>query len=311
MRQASLNMVHELARQDRRVLFIGSDLGSGTLEPMRQEFPDRFFMEGIAEANLIGMAAGLAMEGFIPYVNTIATFLTRRAFEQIALDVCLHHLPVRLIGSGGGLVYAPLGPTHQAIDDLALMRSLPGMTVVAPSDASEMRSMMQASLDLPGPLYIRLGKGGDPVLMQGQSGAFEFGRAVLVRDGGSVLMVSTGVMSERALRAADLLARDGVTCALLHLPTVKPLDEEALVRFAAKARLVVSIEEHNKIGGLGSALAELFADRGLRAFPLLRLALPDAFVENYGSQDSLLKRFGLQPEGIADQVRQALASVPS
>ncbi|MBF0354362.1 MAG: transketolase [Alphaproteobacteria bacterium] len=311
MRQASLTMVHELARQDKRVLFIGSDLGSGTLEPLRQEFPERFFMEGIAEANLIGMAAGLAMEGFIPYVNTIATFLTRRAFEQIALDVCLHHLPVRLIGSGGGLVYAPLGPTHQAIDELALMRSLPGMTVVAPSDASEMRAMMKASLDLPGPLYIRLGKGGDPVLMPEGAPDFVFGRAVVVRDLGPVLLISTGVMSDRALKAADLLAQKGIDCALLHLPTVKPLDEETIIQFAAKARLVVSIEEHSKIGGLGSALAELFIDRDLRLCPLLRLALPDAFVENYGSQDSLLKRFGLQPEGIADQVRKALESAPS
>ena len=133
MRRTALEQVHELARRDPRVLFIGSDLGVGTLDEFRQEFPDRFLMEGIAEQNIIGMAAGLAMEGFVPYVNTIATFLTRRCFEQVAVDLCLHRLPVRLIGNGGGLVYAALGPTHIATEDIALMRALPNMTVVVPA----------------------------------------------------------------------------------------------------------------------------------------------------------------------------------
>ena len=132
MRKTSLNCVYELAQQDERVLFVGSDLGSGVLDEMKQEFPERYFMEGISEQYIIGMAAGMAMEGFIPYVNTIATFLTRRCYEQVFIDICLHKLPVRLIGNGGGVVYAPLGPTHLATDDIAIMRSIPNMTVVAP-----------------------------------------------------------------------------------------------------------------------------------------------------------------------------------
>ncbi len=156
MRQTCLNMVYELAKEDPRIFFIGSDLGLGTLGQFKNEMPERFFMEGVCEANIIGMAAGLALEGKIPYVNTIATFLTRRCFEQIVLDLCLHNVNVRLIGNGGGLVYAPLGPTHHAIEDLAILRVIPNMTVVAPADADEMRRLMPLSVNRRGPIYIRL-----------------------------------------------------------------------------------------------------------------------------------------------------------
>jgi len=164
MRKTCLNVVHELAQKDPRVFFIGSDLGVGTLDAFKKEFPDRFFMEGVSEANIIGMAAGLAFEGKIPYVNTIATFFARRGFEQIVLDLCLHRARVRLIANGGGMVYAPLGPTHEAIEDMAVLRAIPGMTIVAPADADEMRRLMLKSLDYDGPMYIRLAKGGDPIV---------------------------------------------------------------------------------------------------------------------------------------------------
>src|SRR5437868_6287317 len=164
MRAACINMVHELARRDERVVFIGSDLSPGLLEGMRQEMPDRWFMEGVTEANVIGMAAGLAMEGYMPFVNTIATFITRRCYEQVAVDLCLHRLPVRLIGNGGGLVYAPLGPTHLAIEDIAIMRALPNMTVVSVWDADQMNRLMEQTIEWPGPIYIRLAKGFDPIV---------------------------------------------------------------------------------------------------------------------------------------------------
>ncbi|TAN55498.1 MAG: transketolase, partial [Magnetospirillum sp.] len=191
MRNTSLNKVHELAKKDPRVVFIGSDLGHGTLKAMRAEMPDRFIMEGVAEQNIIGLAAGMALDGCIPYVNTIATFITRRCYEQVAVDLCVHNLPVRLIGNGGGVVYAPLGPTHLAIEDFAIMRALPNMAVVAVSDAEEMKRLMDVSLDWPGPLYIRLAKGGDPVISQ-PSDDFRIGKAILRRPPGRVLMVATG-----------------------------------------------------------------------------------------------------------------------
>src|SRR5690349_23787412 len=198
MRKRSLDMVHALARRDERVVFIGSDLSPNLLGEMKKEYPSRYYMEGITEANVIGMAAGMAMEGFIPYVNTIATFLTRRCYEQVAVDLCLHNLPVRLIANGGGLVYAPLGPTPQAIEDIAIMRALPNMTVVCPADADEAARLMEQTLDCPGPIYIRLAKGGDAVVSKAENG-FQIGRAILMLPPGDVLLVTTGIMLQRAL----------------------------------------------------------------------------------------------------------------
>ena len=166
MRQEALKTVHNLAKNDPRVLFIGSDLGAGTLEAMRNELPQQFFMEGISEQYLIGFAAGLAQEGFIPYVNTIGTFFVRRAYEQISIDLGLHCLPVRLLSSGGGMVYAPLGPTHTAIEDISLMLSVPNMKVFAPADANEMKMLLEASIDDRDPYFIRFGKGGEKIVTQ-------------------------------------------------------------------------------------------------------------------------------------------------
>lgn len=302
MRKTCLRMVYELAKREPRVVFVGSDLGAGTLAEFRDEMPDRFFMEGIAEQNLIGVAAGLAMEGYIPYVNTIATFLTRRCYEQIAVDVCMHDLPVRLIGNGGGLVYAPLGPTHLAVEDLSIMRALPGMTVVAPADKDEMVRLMAGTTRRRGPMYIRLAKGGDPVVSHEEAG-FEVGRAILMRPPGRFLMIATGVMTGRALTAAKALAKRGVACGVLHVHTLKPLDGEAILDLAGRVEGVVTIEENTLMGGLGSAVAELLAERSSgRAPALVRLGIPDAFPDKYGSQDDLLAHFGLDPNAIAATV---------
>jgi transketolase len=307
MRQTAINMVDELARRDERVVFIGSDLSPGLLKSMQADMPERFFMEGVSEQHVIGMAAGLAMEGYVPYVNTIATFLTRRCFDQIAIDVCMENLPVRLLANGGGLVYAPLGPTHLAFEDMALLRALPNMAIVAPCDAEEMRRVMNASLDWPGPLYIRMAKGGDPVVSRPDAD-FAIGRAIVMRPAGEVALISTGAMSGRALAAADQLAAAGVGAGVLHCHTVKPLDEPAVLAAIDGARLVVTVEEHSRIGGLGSAVAELLAERD-RHPPLLRLALPDSFPEGYGSQDHLLEVAGLQPAQIAARVRGRLGEM--
>ena len=204
MRNTCLNQVHELARKDPRILFLGSDLGAGTLQAFREELPEQFLMEGISEQALVGMAAGLALEGRVVYLNTIATFLTRRCYEQLALDLCLHKAKVRLIGSGGGLVYAPLGPTHQATEDIAILRPLPGMGILAPADATEMKRLMPTTVDYDGPLYIRLGKGGDPVVTPDEP--FVLGAPVVLRSGRNILLITTGTAASLALKTADLLA---------------------------------------------------------------------------------------------------------
>jgi len=304
VRRVAIDGIHALARRDPRVVFVGSDLGAGVLDAMRAEFPDRFFMEGVSEQAIIGMAAGLAMDGYIPYINTIATFLTRRCYEQIAIDLCLHRLPVRLIASGGGTVYAPLGPTHMATEDLAILRALPHMTVVAPCDAPEMKRVMDASLDVPGPLYVRIAKGDDPVVSD-PAAPFAIGRAVVMRPAGEILFVGTGVATTRALAAADILEREGIACGVLHAHTIKPFDAAALCDQAAAARLIVTVEEHTRVGGLGSLVAETLADEGVLR-PLLRLGLPDAFSRDYGNQEHVLTCAGLTASDIASAARHRL-----
>jgi len=309
MRKRSLDMVYELAQRDERVVFIGSDLSPGLLGEMKKAYPQRYFMEGIAEANIIGMAAGMAMEGFIPYVNTIATFITRRCYEQVALDLCLHDLPVRLIGNGGGYVYAPLGPTHQAIEDLAIMRALPNMTVTAVCDAEEMTRLMNASLAWPHPIYIRLAKGGDPVVSRPEHG-FAIGKAIDMNVGAGgaaqVLLVTTGVATAAALEACEGLAGRGVRCRLLHVHTVKPLDADAIVAAAQGVRLVVTVEEHSVVGGLGSAVLEALADAGEALPRVRRLGIGDEFAHHYGSQKDLMDVWGINAEGIARAVADGL-----
>jgi transketolase len=305
MRKVAMESIYELAKRDPRVVFIGSDLGAGVLDEMRREMPERFFMEGVSEQAIVGIAAGLAMDGFIPYINTIATFLTRRCFEQLAVDACMHHLPVRLIASGGGAVYAPLGPTHMALDDFALLRALPGMTIVAPCDASEMGRAMQASLDVAGPLYVRIAKGGDPVISRPGAG-FAIGRAIVLEEPGEVLFVGTGVMTTRALRARELLAERGIAAGVLHAHTVKPLDVEAIAEAARAVRLIVTVEEHFRAGGLGSAVLEALADRSV-ATPVVRCGFADAYSYDFGSQDHVLEVAGLQPAGLAATVERTLA----
>jgi transketolase len=309
MRATCLKMVYDLAKRDKRVLFIGSDLSPGLLADMQQEFPDRWYMEGITEANVIGMAAGFAMEGYIPYVNTIATFITRRCYEQVAVDLCLHELPVRLIGNGGGLVYAPLGPTHLAIEDIAIMRALPNMAVTAVCDAKEMIRLMNATLEWPHPIYIRLAKGGDPVVSRDENG-FAFGKAIPMRRARSrraIVLMSTGVMTTNCLAAAEVLAKDGHDVTVLHFHTIKPLDDEAVLDFARDAELVATVEEGITIGGFGSAVADVLIEQlGAAMPPVVRIGLPDAFPHKYGLQEDLFELYGLTAGQIATRVSKSL-----
>jgi transketolase len=306
MRKTCLDSVYELAKNDPRVFFVGSDLGIGTLKQFKAEMPERFFMEGVSEANLIGMSAGLALEGKIVYANTIATFITRRCFEQVCLDLCLHNVNVRLIGNGGGLVYAPLGPTHLATEDIAILRSLPRMTILAPADATEMRRMMPLTVDHQGPIYIRLAKGGDPVVTRDEP--FVIGKIFPMREGRDALIITTGVMLKRALDAAETLRAAGIEAAILHCPTVKPLDENVIRDYAEQVPVIMTVEEHTTVGGLGSAVAEIIAEADFSSPKRFRrIGIPDVFPDQYGSQDSLLARYDITAEKISSTIEQLAA----
>ena len=306
MRKKALDSVYELAKVDDRVIFLGSDLGPDVLINMKKEMPDRFFMEGVSEQHIIGMAAGLAMEGFVPYVNTIATFITRRCYEQVALDLCLQDLPVRLIANGGGVVYAPLGPTHLAVEDIAIMRALPNMAVVAPCDADEMKRFMSSTLNWPHPIYIRLGKGGDKVVSEEKFG-FEMGKAILMREPGEGLIISTGVMTQLAIQAAEKLSEEGIICGVLHVHTIKPLDELQLSKLLPRVKAVVTVEEHTRIGGLGSAVLEFTNDNmPEQSSKIMRIGIPDQFAKQYGSQETLLNHWGITVENLVNSMKNKL-----
>jgi len=302
MRKTSLRMVYELAKKNSRVIFIGSDIGSGTLDEFKRDFPDRFFMEGVSEANIIGMATGLALSGKIVYINTIATFLTRRCYEQNLLDLGLHRANVRLIGSGGGFVYAPLGPTHEATEDIAIMRAIPNMTVVVPADAKEMEKLMCKTLSWEGPIYIRLAKGGDPIVTTDEF-EFEIGKPILMKKGKDALIISTGIMLEPSLEAANELNEKGIDTGVLHVHTIKPFDKKILLRELKTVKVVITVEEHSIIGGLGEMIAGVILEESLgKGIKFKRIGIPDIFPEEYGSQKYLLGKYKIDKESIVNSI---------
>lgn len=304
MRQEALDTVYELAKIDPRVVFVGSDLGKGVLDKFKKEMPDRFIMEGISEAHIIGMCAGLAMEGKIPYMNTIATFISRRAYEQVVLDVCLHNLPVRMISNGGGVVYAPLGPTHLAIEDMAILRTVPNMTIIAPADPQEMIALMKLTLDYKGPVYVRVAKGGEPIVTP-KDHSYALGKAVPIKTGKDALIVTTGVTLAMALEAAQQVTAAGLDVAIVHFPTVKPLDVATLLQAAKGKQAVVSIEEGVVAGGFGSAVGEALLEAGAAMnLHFHRIGIGDKFPEKYGSQASLMTHCGISTEQLVSSLKE-------
>ena len=303
MRKTCLDTIYEVAKKDKKILFIGSDLGPGVLNDFKKNIPERFFMEGVSEQSIIGLSAGLAMEGFKPYVNTIATFITRRCFEQVAIDLCLHKLPVKLIGNGAGLVYAPLGPTHQAIEDISIMRTLPNMTIIAPCDSVEMRELVKQSVNHKYPMYIRLAKGGDKIVTT-NSENIKLGKGILKIQPNEHLFITTGVMTQLAIEASKRLDKEmNIKCGVIHLGTVKPLDKEILLKWIPKVKKILTVEENVLAGGFGSSILEFVSDH----FPensnkISRLGLKDSFVEKYGTQELLFKDNNLTIEELITKV---------
>ena len=301
MRQKALLTVYELAKHDSRVVFVGSDLGAGTLQAMHDELPGQFFMEGISEQHIVGFSAGLAQEGFIPYINTIGTFLTRRSFEQVSIDIGLHRLPVRLLSSGGGMVYAPLGPTHTAVEDFSLMLSVPNMKVFAPADAFEMENLLRASVDDKDPHYIRFGKGGESVVTE-EFENFDFKPKFFGGDKSEVAIFTTGIMLQHCLGARELLASKGILITVVHFPYLNDLLLLQTATLIGSATLLLSVEEHVPRGGLFTQLLHEFVNARISTKNLYQLSLPSAFSHNYGSQADHLDFNGLTAPKIAARI---------
>jgi len=305
MRQHALKMVSEIAKNNSKIIFIGSDLGAETLSKMKAELPNQYFMEGISEQYLVGFAAGLAKEGFIPYLNTIGTFFTRRAYEQICIDVALHDLPVRFLASGGGTVYAPLGPTHTAIEDFSLMLSIPNLKVFAPADANEMETLILASVTDPNPIYIRFGKGGEKIVTEGYGDSI-YDPKIFGNPDAEIVICTTGVVLQHCLDAQKILNTEGLAVTIAHFPYLNDLQVEKSKKMYTKANLIVCAEEHIPIGGLFTRLLHSFQAAGLESKKMKQISLQHKFSHNYGSQLDHLIHNGLDGSSIAKSIKNFL-----
>ena len=301
MRNAFAQELTRLAAENDRVVLLMGDIGNRLFDDFKARFPDRFFNCGVAEANMMSVAAGLALCGLRPVVYTIVPFVTTRCLEQIRVDVCYHHAPVVIVGVGGGLSYASLGATHHACEDIACLRVLPGMKIVCPGDATEVRLGLQRALAQDDPVYLRLGKKGEPVVHQ-EDPAFEIGRGIVLRAGTDVTLLSTGNLLPTAVAVADRLEAAGLSVRLVSFHTVKPLDELLLQESFGRGRLVVTLEEHSVVGGLGGAVAEWLADQAPLPARLLRIGTPDRFWHETGGQSHARLRMGLDPEAVTRRI---------
>lgn len=304
MRNAFFETLTDIARRDPRIFFITGDLGFMAVEPFRDACPAQFHNAGVSEENMVGMAAGLAMTGRRVFIYSIIPFVTLRVYEFIRNDVCYHRLPVTIVGVGAGYAYSHQGTTHHALEDLAVMRALPNLTVLSPADPHEVKALVKALAAHDGPAYLRLGKVGEPILHP-TSQAVAIGPAIRCRQGRDVTLLATGSVLGITLEAADHLQRDGVSARVLSVPTVKPLDRDAVLSAARETAAILTIEEHSIVGGLGSAVAEVLAETGPHP-PLKRVGIQDTFTTVAGDQPYLCALHGLTAERIAASARELL-----
>lgn len=308
MRNAFADELTKLGNDDDRIVMLSGDIGNRLFDAFKDKHPHRFFNCGVAEANMTGLAAGLAMNGLRPVTYTIAPFVTTRCLEQIRTDVCYHNVPVTIVAVGAGLAYAGLGPTHHACEDIAFLRALPNMLVICPGDAWEVRAALRAVMQQDKPAYIRMGKKGEPKVHKGSVDRFEIGKAITMVDGDDVCLLSTGNMLPEAVEAGKLLGERGVSARVVSFHTVKPLDEAMLIEALERYKLVVTLEEHSLIGGFGSAVAEWAVDGGRDTRKLLRIGTPDLFFKESGEQEHAREQLGLSADHITERVMTRLSS---
>lgn len=308
MRTAFISALEELAARDPRITLITGDLGFTVFEPFIAKFPKQFLNAGVAEQNMTGVAAGMAMSGKIVFTYSIANFPTLRCLEQVRNDVCYHKANVKVVSVGAGLSYGALGSSHHALEDIAIMRALPNMTVVAPGDPFEAAAATMAIARHDGPCYLRLGKAGEP-RVHAQAPDFTLGRAIRVLEGEDLTLISTGTMLKACRDASAQLLAEGISVRLLSMHTIKPLDVPAVLRAAEETRAVLTVEEHGVTGGLGGAVAEVLSQATGRHAPLQILGVEGGFCQVVGSQGYLKARSGLSVEDIVTKAKRALSRV--
>lgn len=304
MRDTFVRTLIELAKKDRRIVLITGDLGFGVLKPFWEELPDQFLNVGIAEQNMTTLAAGLALEGKIVFTYSIGNFPTLRCVEQIRNDCAYHNANVKIVCIGGGYVYGSLGMSHHATEDIAIMRSLPDVTVFAPADKTEAVAVTKALVENNGTCYLRLGRGGEASIHD-ETTSLSVLNAIKYQDGKRVAIFSTGAIFDEIITAKDILASNGVVPAIYSFPTVKPLDEETIVSCSKEFDVIVTCEEHNVIGGFGSAVSEVLAKNGSKA-KQIAVGIPDTYCCAVGNQKYLRSEFGLNGEQIAKRILESL-----
>lgn len=307
MRTAFIDTLLDLALEDPRIVLIVGDLGFGVVTSFMERLPQQFVNAGVAEQNMVGLAVGMALSGKIVFTYSIANFTVLRPLEQIRNDVCYHDANVRIVPVGCGMAYGSLGPSHHATEDIAIMRALPNMLVVAPGDPVETRLAVHALIEHQGAAYLRLGRAGEPTVHETEPD-FQFGRSIAVRQGDDITLISTGGMLHDAMQAAVLLAEEGVHARVLSMHTIKPLDTEAVLAAARETSAIFTLEEHSIIGGLGGAVAEVLMEADQRPKHFKRIGLNSEFSSIVGTQDYLKAEYGLDSAGIVHTVRSVIGN---
>lgn len=305
MRLEFVKTLLEMAAEDARILLLTGDLGYLVLEPFKERFPERFFNVGVAEQNMVGLATGLAEDGFIPFVYSIATFATLRPFEFIRNGPVHHNLPVRVVGVGAGYDYGPAGPTHHALEDIGVMRTQPGLTVIAPADYRQTATALRATKDLRGPVYYRIGKD-DRTAIPGLDGRFELGRAQTCREGADLLFIATGSIAREVSEAADVLAEQGINSTVMVVASIAPPPAEEIAEALSRFTVALTVEAHYTVGGLGSLVSEIAAGRALNC-RVVRCGVNRAPQARTGSHDYLNNVQGLSRDALIRAATRALA----
>lgn len=305
MRNAFLDTLYELAVKDPRINLLVGDLGFSVVERFSKAIPGQFLNAGIAEQNMTGIAAGMALSGKKVFTYSIGNFPTLRCLEQVRNDLCYHKADVKIVSVGAGFSYGTLGMSHHATEDIAIMRSLPGMRVIVPADPVETAAATRELVAQDGPCYLRLGKAGEPAVHEGPVD-FKIGRAITLREGKDICLIGTGSILKECVEAAKELELDGISARVISMHTIKPLDTETLSRAVAETRAVITVEEHNVIGGLGGAVAEFLVTSGLPLVPVAILGIRDSFCRKAGKQEYLRSFCGIAAPDIVRTARNIL-----
>tara|TARA_B100000212_G_scaffold335831_1_gene308351 strand:- start:109 stop:1032 length:924 start_codon:yes stop_codon:yes gene_type:complete len=303
MREEFIEELSNLAKQDRKVFLITADLGFGALDNFKENFPNQYLNVGVAEQNMTAIAAGLALEGFKVFTYSIGIFPTFRCLEQIRNDICYHNLDVTIVSTGAGFSYGQLGVSHFAIDDISVMRSLPGMSIISPSDGWQIKILLNQIYKNSSPKYIRIDK--SQAFLKEKSKDIKFGNATKIRSGDDISLVCYGGITSEAIKVSEILAKENIFCRVLEFHTLKPFDYKSLISAAIATRYIFSIEEHNINGGIGSICAEFLAESGINYF-FRRFGLPDKFPHIVGDQYYLRSYFSLDAQSIAAKCKSFL-----